>query len=70
MRDVKLNTVCEIKNGYAFKSAEFKDSGTPLIRISSFDNGPVYFDKRTAYVDTDYLHSKSAFKVEKGDVLI
>jgi type I restriction enzyme S subunit len=70
MREVSLIDVCAIKNGYAFKSSEFKDSGTPLIRISSFNNGPVYFDNRTVYIDNEYLESKSAFKVEKGDVLI
>ena len=70
MRKVSLTDVCAIKNGYAFKSSEFKDSGTPLIRISSFNNGPVYFDDRTVYVENEYLESKSAFKVEKGDVLI
>ena len=70
MRGVSLKDVCGIKNGYAFKSSEFKDSGTPLIRISSFNNGPVYFDDRTVYVENEYLESKSTFKVEKGDVLI
>ena len=67
---VELGSVCEIKNGYAFKSSEFKKSGTPLIRISSFDNGAVYFDDKTVYVDSSYLRTKSGFKVEKGDVLI
>ena len=70
MRMVELGSVCEMKNGYAFKSSEFKKSGTPLIRISSFDNGPVYFDDKTVYVDSSYLKTKSGFKVEKGDVLI
>jgi type I restriction enzyme, S subunit len=70
MREVALGSVCDIKNGYAFKSTEFKDEGVPLLRISSFDNGPVYFDDRTVYVDEEYLETKSTFKVEKGDVLI
>ena len=46
MIEVPLGSVCDIKNGYAFKSSEFKDEGVPLIRISSFDNGPVYFDEK------------------------
>jgi len=70
MREVALGTVCVIKNGYAFKSSEFQDKGTPLIRISNFDNGSVFFNEKTAYVDSKYLETKSAFKVEKGDVLI
>ncbi|PWL32654.1 MAG: hypothetical protein DCO96_03660 [Fluviicola sp. XM-24bin1] len=70
MNQVELSSVCEIKNGFAFKSSEFQQEGTPLIRISSFDNGPVYFDDNTVYVDNEYLNTKSAFKVEQGDVLI
>ena|SRR5690554_4262976 len=66
----RLKNICEIKNGYAFKSTEFKSDGTPLIRISSFNNGPVYFDDNTAYVDNNFLRTKDNFKVEKGDVLI
>ena len=70
MRLVELGSVCQIRNGYAFKSSEFKESGIPLIRISNFDDGPVYFDKKTVHVDSTYLKTKSGFKVEKGDVLI
>ena len=70
MKMQRLKEVCAIKNGYAFKSSEFKDSGTPLIRISNFNNGPVYFDDKTVYIGNENLESKSAFKVEKGDVLI
>jgi type I restriction enzyme S subunit len=70
MREVPLQSVCEIKNGYAFKSSEFKANGVPLLRISSFDNGPVFFDDKTVFIDRTYLDTKSAFKVEKGDVLI
>ena len=70
MNKVALGTVCDIKNGYAFKSANFRESGTPLIRISSFDNGPVFFNEKTVYVDIENIKSKSDFKVEKGDVLI
>lgn len=70
MKEVELGSVCEIKNGYAFKSSDFQKQGTPLIRISSFDNGPVYIDKSTAYVNSIFLETKSSFKVEKGDVLI
>ena len=70
MRLVELGSVCQIRNGYAFKSSEFKESGTPLIRISNFDDGPVFFDDKTVYVESSYLKTKSGFKVEKGDVLI
>ena len=66
----KLGDVCEIQNGFAFKSTEFKSSGIPLLRISSFDDGAVFLDDKTVYVDSSYLEQKSDFKVEKGDILI
>ena len=70
MNQVKLESVCDIKNGYAFKSTEFLKEGIPLLRISSFDNGPVKIDKKTVYVNQNNLVTKSDFKVEKGDILI
>ncbi|WP_162342848.1 restriction endonuclease subunit S [Cyclobacterium salsum] len=70
MTEVALSEVCKIKNGFAFKSTEFKDQGVPLIRISSFEDGPVFFDERTAFVDELYIDSKKDFLVEKGDILI
>lgn len=70
MREVKLNSVCNIKNGYAFKSEEYREEGVPLLRISSFDDGEVTFDDKTIYVDAKFLASKQDFIVQKGDVLI
>lgn len=70
MEYVELGEVCEIKNGYAFKSTEFKEVGIPLLRISNFDNGQVYLHENTVYLDEKYLHEKSDFIVEKGDILI
>lgn len=70
MEIVKLHSVCEIKNGFAFKSDEYRDSGTPLLRISSFDDGEVAIDEKTIYVDKAFLKTKKDFIVERGDVLI
>ena len=65
MKMQRLKEVCAIRNGFAFKSSEFKDSGTPLIRISNFDNGPVYFDDKTVYVGNENLESKVHSKLKK-----
>jgi type I restriction enzyme S subunit len=66
----KLSSVCEIKNGYAFKSNQYKDEGTPLLRISNFDNGDVFMNGKQIFVDSSFLKTKNNFIVEKGDVLI
>lgn len=70
MKMVELEQVCVIKNGYAFKSEEYKTEGVPLLRISNFNDGDVYVDEDSIFVDSQYLKTKSDFIVEKGDILI
>lgn len=70
MIQVKLNQVCKILNGFAFKSEEYQSDGAPLLRISNFDNGNVIIDDRSIYVDKSFLKTKTDFIVEKGDILI
>lgn len=66
----KLSSVCEIKNGYAFKSSDYKDNGTPLLRISNLNDNQVFLDEEQIYVDNKFLKTKKDFIVTKGDVLI
>jgi type I restriction enzyme S subunit len=42
---VKLGEVCKLKNGFAFKSGEYKNDGIPVIRISDIKLGNVTPDK-------------------------
>ena len=67
---VPLNRVCEIGNGYAFKSEDFLTSGIPLLRISNIVNERVSFDGNTVYLDESKLSKHESFVVKKGDVLI
>ncbi len=68
----KGNTVLgdyfQVKNGFAFKSRDFKKSGTPLIRISNINGGIVSIDG--AFLPNEYLEMYKDFQVEKGDILI
>lgn len=70
MIQVKLNQVCKILNGFAFKSEEYQSEGVPLLRISNFDGGDVVVDDKSIYVDQSFLNTKTDFIVEKGDILI
>ncbi len=70
MEKVALEKVCKIRNGYAFKSQDYRGEGIPLLRISNFDDGDVYINDKTVFVEEKYLDEKADFKVEKGDVLI
>jgi len=47
---VKLGEVCKLKNGFAFKSTEYKNKGVPVIRISDIKSGFVTADKSVKVV--------------------
>ena len=67
---VKLGSVCDLKNGFAFKSNLFKEKGHPILRISNIQNEridtrrPVYFDVK------DYKIDFRKYEVNNGDLLI
>lgn len=67
--DITLGDVLKIRNGYAFKSTEFKTSGVPLIRQSNLNGENVDLGK-AVYLDVRYLETASGFTLNKGDVLI
>lgn len=65
--EVKLGDICKLKNGFAFKSSEYKTEGVPIIRISDIKEGivtcenSIKIEPKTEY--EDYL-------IEKNDILI
>ncbi|MBD3906506.1 restriction endonuclease subunit S [Chryseobacterium sp. Ch-15] len=67
-KEVKLGEVCNVINGFAFKSKDFVKEGIPLVKIKELK------DKRINLDHCDYLPANFAvnekFKVHKGDVLI
>ena len=67
---VPLSSICEIGNGYAFKSEDFLSKGIPLLRISNIENQHVSFDEATVYLDESKLSKHENFIVSKGDVVI
>ena len=68
---VKLSEVCDLQNGFAFKSNLFKKDGLPVIRITNINNqkvdtkGLVYFEP-IDYQKKDF----SQYKVFPGDLVI
>ncbi|WP_288355578.1 restriction endonuclease subunit S [uncultured Cycloclasticus sp.] len=63
----KLGDVMRLKNGYAFKSKDYSESGTPLIRISDLKEGVVTLGK-AVYIPDELVNED--FLVENGDLLI
>ena len=45
----KLGEVCDIQNGYAFKSKDYVDDGFRVIRIGNVQNGEI-IDKRPKFI--------------------
>lgn len=65
-----LGDVCDLKNGFVFKSQLFKPDGVPVLRISSIQDGEVC-DNRPVFVDPkDYREDLAKYEVRSGDLLI
>lgn len=67
---VKLGMYVEFQNGFAFKSALFKDSGIPILRITNIQQSGVNVDN-LVYADVaDYKTNFEPFKVSPGDIVV
>ena len=65
----KLGEVATLRNGFAFQSSLFRETGLPIVRISNIQNDEittdfVYFDKN------DYKENLNKYEVNYGDILI
>ena len=66
----KLGEVCEVINGFAFKSTLFKDDGEPILRISNIQNGIITLDNVVYFEKKDYKIKLDKYKVYPNDILI
>ena len=64
----KLGEVCEILNGYAFKSNQYTTSGVRIIRISNVQKGYIE-DKSPVYYPCDDENVKK-YELKQNDLLI
>ena len=68
MEQIRIGDVCDILNGYAFKSENYASSGIRIIRISNVQKGyiedttPAFYPIETADLDR--------FMLEQGDLLV
>ena len=68
MERIRLGDICEIINGYAFKSEKYVNSGIRVIRIANVqkgyieDNDPVFYPNNYLGIDK--------YKLKEGDLLI
>ena len=67
---VKLGDVCDLQNGFAFKSNLFKEDGLPILRISNIQEDIISLEKLVYFSENDYSIDFERYKVHQNDLLI
>jgi type I restriction enzyme, S subunit len=69
--ETRLEDVCELQNGFAFKSTTFKPFGSPILRISNIQDGRIEAGNRLVFFNPkDYRENLDRYRVNEGDLLI
>ena len=67
----RLEEVCGLQNGFAFKSSTFKPSGAPILRISNIQDGRIEAGNRLVFFDPkDYRENLDRYRIVEDDLLI
>jgi type I restriction enzyme, S subunit len=66
-KKIRLGDVCRLRNGYAFKSSNYKQEGIPVIRISDINAGVVQANNS---VKVESKKEYEEYLIEAGDLLI
>jgi type I restriction enzyme S subunit len=66
---VRIGDMCEIKNGYAFKSKDFASSGVPVIKIKNVKPNQI-IGSDFSYIPETIAEEKSKWLIRKGDILL
>jgi type I restriction enzyme S subunit len=66
----RLDQICGFQNGFAFKSALFRPTGEPILRISNIQKGTVIDDDLVYFDPAEYRENLDRYKVFPGDLLI
>ncbi|MCS7468518.1 restriction endonuclease subunit S [Stieleria sp. ICT_E10.1] len=65
----KIGDIFDITPGFAFKSRDFSDSGTPVVKIKNVKAGEVVLDN-LSYVDPKFEEQRKNYLIRRGDILI
>ena len=69
MKYKALKDICEIVNGYAFKSRDFTDAGIPVIKIKNVKPNKIILDGLT-YVPKEIAEKRSDYLIKVNDILL
>ena len=65
-----LGDVCNFKNGFAFKSNLFLDTGLPIVRITNINGSSVDLTNVKYFSPSDYKENIQSYAIKSGDILI
>ncbi len=68
-REIELGDVVEFQNGFAFKSKDFIDLGTPVIKIKNVKPNKIILDS-LSYVSDRVAQGKESYLIKPNDILI
>ena len=68
-KEVKLGDICNILNGYAFKSKEYVEDGIRVIRITNVQKGNIE-DNDPKYYDISKIKELKNYMLKENDLLI
>ena len=66
----RLEDVCFVQGGYAFRSSEYQDEGVPLLRISNIIGNKVIFEKDMVFLPEQYQNEYAGFLLTNGEIVI
>lgn len=66
----KLGEVSEYIKGFAFKSKDYINKGTRIIRVSDLTRNEICFSKDTVYIDSRYSECYKKYRLIKNDIII
>lgn len=68
-REIQLREIVDIKNGFAFKSSDFVDSGIPVIKIKNVKPNNILLNT-LSYVNEEVANGKDQYLIQPDDILI
>ena len=68
-REATLGDVAQVRSGYAFKSADWKSIGIPVVKIANVKGGSLAM-AGCAYVSPTVASQAGRFNLQEGDILV
>jgi type I restriction enzyme S subunit len=69
MNSETLSNICDVKNGYAFKSSDYLEFGYRVIRITNVQKG-IVVDNNPKFISEEIANKLPLYKLMVGDILV